>query len=76
MTSKTMQNLRLTKDESETLYRTTINVNRELVRLGKMPLKDSELLHKIIEQTLKLGEIEVTRDGQIRVLANELAEQI
>uniref|UniRef100_A0AAU8B2L8 Uncharacterized protein n=1 Tax=Dulem virus 63 TaxID=3145774 RepID=A0AAU8B2L8_9VIRU len=69
-----MQNLRLTKEESEILYRTTININRELVRLGKMPLKDSELLHKIIEQTLKLGEIEVTRDGQIRVLANELNE--
>lgn len=63
------KSFRLTDDEQETLFRTAVNLNRELVRIGKMPLKESEILHKILEQTLKFGEIEVTRDGYIRVLS-------
>lgn len=70
MSNKLTKALRLSKNESEILYRITVNLNRELVKIGKMPIKDSELLHIILEQTLKNGEIEVTRDGQIRIIAN------
>lgn len=66
-----VKTFRLTAIEEENLYRTAVSINRELVRIGKMPIKDSELLHKILEQTLSLGEIEVTRSGEIRVLAND-----
>lgn len=65
---------RLTDREEEMLYRTSMNINRELIRIGKSPMNESKILHEILEQTLALGEIEVMRDGQIRVLANELAE--
>lgn len=65
-----VKNVRLTANEQENLYRTTVTLNRELVRLGKMPIKESELVHQILEQTLNMGEIELTRDGQVRVLAN------
>lgn len=69
------KSFRLTDKEEEMLYRTNLTVNRELIRLGKAPINDSKLLHEILNQTLYLGEIEVTRNGQIRVLANELNEQ-
>lgn len=68
------QSFRLNTEEQELLFRTAVTINRELVRIGKMPMKESEILHKILEQTLKLGELEVTREGQIRVLANKLTE--
>lgn len=67
---------RLTDDEQEMLYRTALNLNRELVRIGKMPVRDSEIMHKILEQTLKFGELEVTRSGEIRILSqNEVQEK-
>lgn len=69
------KNVRLSESEQEMLFRTSVNVNRELVRIGARPLRESEIVHKILEQTLKYGEIEVTRDGQIRVIANELNEK-
>lgn len=58
----------------EALHRSSISLNRELVRLGQIPMPESKILHEILQQTLVLGEIEVTRDGKIRVLANELAK--
>lgn len=64
-----VKTVRLTKNEQELLFRTAVNLNRELVRIGKMPVKESELVHKILEQTLKLGELEITRSGEIRVLS-------
>lgn len=66
-----MKTFKLTAQEEEALYRSSISLNRELVRLGAMPLPESKILHEILKQTLLMGEIEVTRDGNIRVLANE-----
>lgn len=72
--SKKMKTFKLNSAEEEALHRSSISLNRELVRLGQIPMPESKILHEILQQTLVLGEIEVTRDGKIRVLANELTE--
>lgn len=64
-----MQSFKLNKEEEEALYRASISLNREMVRIGKIPLTESKIMHKILRQTLMLGEIEVTRNGEIRVLS-------
>lgn len=69
------KNFRLTDKEEEMLYRSGLAVNRELVRLGKAPMTDSKLMHIILEQTLAYGEIEVTRNGEIRVLSKHEVEK-
>lgn len=65
-----MKTFKLNKVEEEALHRSSLTLNRELVRLGQMPMPESKILHEILQQTLILGEIEITRDGKIRVLAN------
>ncbi len=61
---------RLNNQETEALINTSLRINRELVKMGKMPLKDTEICHTIIEQTLVNGEIEVKSDGNLRIIPN------
>lgn len=63
------KSFRLTDDEEKALYSVNLSVNRELIKIGKAPMTDSKILHIILEQTLKNGEVEVTRNGEIRVLS-------
>lgn len=63
------KSFRLTDKEEEMLYRSSLTINRELIKLGKSPITESKLLHAILAQTLETGEIEVTRNGDIRVLS-------
>lgn len=69
MTKIKAKTFRLNEKESQALVDTCLKINRELVKMGKMPLKDTEVCHKIMEQTLINGEIEVMRNGDIRVIA-------
>lgn len=69
-----MKTFKLNAHEEEALKRYSISINRELVRLGYVPMPESKILHEILQQCVVFGEIEVTRDGKIRVLANELIE--
>lgn len=66
---------RLNEKETQALIDTSLRINRELVRMGKMPLKDTEICHAIIEQTLVNGEVEVKSDGTLRVISNEFLNQ-
>ncbi len=70
-----MQSFKLNKGEEEALYRTSISINREIVRIGKIPLTESKIMHEILNQTLMFGEIEVTRNGEIRVLSQNEVEK-
>jgi hypothetical protein len=63
--------IRLNTTETEALINTSLKINRDLVKMGKMPLKDTEICHAIIEQTLINGEIEVKSDGSLRVISHE-----
>lgn len=60
--------VRLTDKEEKFLIETALKLNRELVKMGKMPMKDTELFHEIIEQTLIKGIIELSREGEIKIV--------
>ncbi|MBJ8424400.1 hypothetical protein I6M74_21250 [Acinetobacter bereziniae] len=58
---------RFTDDEEQALNEIALKLNRELVKAGQKPLRDTEIFHEIIRQTLIEGLIEVSRDGTIKV---------
>ncbi len=63
--------VRLTNEEEKALNDVALELNRELVKMGKMPLRDTEIFHEVIEQTLMRGIVEVTRNGDIRILGEK-----
>lgn len=58
---------RFTDEEEKALNEVALKINRDLVKAGEKPLRDTEIFHEIIRQTLIEGIIEVTRDGKIKV---------
>lgn len=54
---------RLNPKEAEAVRKTAIEVNKKRIENGIEPVKDSELLHEILEKTFK--KITVTNNGQI-----------
>lgn len=62
---------RFTDDEEQALNEVGLRINRELVKAGKKPLRDTEIFHEIIKQTLLDGSIEVTRDGTLNIQAKK-----
>jgi len=54
---------RFTDEEEQALNETALKLNRDLVKAGKKPLRDTEIFHEIIRQTLMEGSIEISRDG-------------
>ena len=41
------------------------------MQAGKKPLRDSEIFHEIIKQTLLDGSIAVTEEGTLKVIAKK-----
>ena len=58
---------RFTDAEEQALNEIALKINRDLVKAGQKPLRDTEIFHEIIKQTLINGLIEVNRDGAIKV---------
>ncbi len=58
---------RFTDEEEHALNEIALKLNRDLVKAGKKPLRDTEIFHEIVKQTLIDGIIEVSRDGAIKV---------
>lgn len=58
---------RFTDEEEQALNEIALKINRDLVKAGHKPLRDTEIFHEIIRQTLIEGIIEVTRDGMVKV---------
>ncbi|NUF13392.1 hypothetical protein, partial [Acinetobacter oleivorans] len=54
---------RLTDEEEKTLNEVQLKLNRELVKIGLKPLRDTEILHEILRQTLLKGTFEISRNG-------------
>ena len=50
---------RFTDEEEQALNEVALKLNRDLVKAGKKPLRDTEIFHEIIKQTLLEGIIEV-----------------
>lgn len=63
---------RFTNDEEQALNEIALRLNRELVKAGQKPLRDTEIFHEIIKQTLIDGTIEVARDGTLTIEAKKL----
>ncbi len=60
-----MTNLRINDTEKELIRKMSIEFNKKLVNLGKMPLQESELVHKILLQALKKAQI--SENGDISI---------
>ena len=58
-------NIRLTNAEQEAIRRKAVEVNKALVKLGQPPLRDSELVHKILEKSVPY--VRVSASGEIVV---------
>lgn len=58
---------RFTDEEEQALNENALKLNRELVKIGKKPLRDTEIFHEIIKQTLLEGLIEINREGNIKI---------
>lgn len=56
-------NVRLTQSEQEALRKKAIEINKELVKRGMQPLKDSELVHTFLERAI--GALEVSASGAV-----------
>lgn len=60
--------VRLNDAEEEKLIKSCLRINRELVKMGRMPLKDTEFFHEIMKIALIRGEMEVSRQGEIKLV--------
>ncbi len=56
-------NIRLTTAEQEVLRKRGIEINRELVRRGLQPLKESEIVHAVLEDAI--SGMELNAEGKV-----------
>lgn len=56
-------NIRLTQAEQEALRKKAVEVNKELVKRGLHPLKDSEIVHAFLEHAI--SSLEVSASGKL-----------
>lgn len=59
--------VRLNDKEQEMLRKKCIELNKLLINRNLMPIKESELVHIILEQCI--DETELTTNGQVKVIA-------
>lgn len=59
------ENVRLTRQEQEDLRRKATEMNKALIAKGKQPLKDSELLHKILAKAINRARLKT--NGEIEI---------
>lgn len=53
-------NIRLSQGEQEALRKKAIEINKELVKRGMQPLKDSEVVHAFLEKAISSIELSAT----------------
>lgn len=64
MSEQTMsKTVRLSDAEQEAIRQKAIEINKILIHSGQAPLKDSELVHKILEKSVPC--VRVTKAGDI-----------
>ncbi|WP_180114655.1 hypothetical protein [Acinetobacter sp. YH12063] len=52
-----VQSVRLNEQEQELLRKKAVELNKILIQRGQQPLRDSELVHILIEEGIELIEI-------------------
>lgn len=58
-------NIRLSKQEQEDLRKKAIEINKLLISKGKEPLKDSEIVHIILEKSITY--VKVNKEGELYI---------
>lgn len=58
-----VQSVRLNEKEQEILRRKAVELNKTLIKKGQQPVRDSELIHILIEEAIEL--IEVGKSGNL-----------
>lgn len=58
--------IRLNKEEKEAIRKKAVDINRALINKGRQPMKDSEIIHEILRQTI--DKLEITQSGNIVVI--------
>lgn len=58
-----VQSVRLNDSEQEKLRKKAVELNKVLIQKGQQPVRDSELVHILIEQGIEL--IEVNNSGEV-----------
>lgn len=56
-------NVRLTAAEQEAVRQKAIEFNKLLIKQGKQPMRDSELVHKILEKSVPYAKL--TESGDV-----------
>ncbi len=60
-----VMSVRLNNWEQETIRKKAVEINQKLIKQGLQPLRDSELVHAVLEETLPY--IELNTKGKIIV---------
>lgn len=63
---KMVQSVRINDQEQELLRKKAVELNKVLIQKGQQPLRDSELIHILIDQGLEL--LEVSNSGTVKII--------
>ena len=63
---KMATSVRINDNEQELLRKKAVEINKVLISKNKQPLRDSELVHLLIEHGTEL--LEVTQSGQVTIV--------
>ena len=51
--------VRLNDWEQDEIRKKAVEINRELIKKGKQPIRDSQLVHEILEQCIQRAEVTI-----------------
>lgn len=60
-----VQSVRLNDLEQEKLRKKAVELNKALIQKGQQPVRDSELVHILIEEAIEL--IEINNSGKLTI---------
>ncbi|MCO8060381.1 hypothetical protein [Acinetobacter towneri] len=60
-----VQSVRLNDAEQEKLRKKAVELNKVLIQKGQQPVRDSELVHILIEEGIEL--IEISNSGKLTI---------
>ncbi|MFW2015499.1 MULTISPECIES: hypothetical protein [Acinetobacter] len=60
-----VQSVRLNDLEQEKLRKKAVELNKVLIQKGQQPIRDSELVHILIEEAIEL--IEINNSGKLTI---------
>ena len=55
--------IRLNDKEQEDIRKKAVEINKRMIEKGRQPIRDSQLVHEILDQCIK--RVEVSKSGEI-----------